>query len=307
MALAPSDPAIMAYASATARSRSRTGTAPDSSGVGGGYVAPPAYSSPVGATVERVPTTPAVGDGQPSGVLTPFTPGQAAAPGQPASSGGEWTMPGINDPSWQVISRGYQQQADTFKQNAEMRRQMIQQMLTQGKSSLEQEGVYGRRDISSDAESRGILRSGELQRNLAEQMAKEQERLGSLELNAANQSTELETGLAGDLSGLRQRFTEAQQRAAQDQYAREAEAEARRRALEAVNATPAPTTAPSFSLPSFAAPAPAAPAAPAPAPAAASAPQYGYDANGNWISPFESYPTTYVQRDAQGRIIGRRF
>ena len=52
---------------------------------------------------------------------------------------------------------------------------MIQQMLAQNRANVENQGVYSRRDISNDAEGRGILRSGELERNLAEQMQQEQQ------------------------------------------------------------------------------------------------------------------------------------
>lgn len=220
MALDPNSPTTDLYATAVARSRSRTGTVPanpDGTAIGpgtGGAI------QPVTPIVTRQPGTPLADQST------------ANLPGVQAGTG-EWTMPGITDPSWGAVARGYQQRADTASQNAAQQRALLQQQYGIQRDRTQESGVYARRDISNDAEGRGILRSGEFQRNLAEQMNQEQQRLGDIAMNETSGLSGIDQGLASNIADLRGQFAEAQQRALQEQYSREAVAAAQQRAAEA--------------------------------------------------------------------------
>ncbi len=162
-------------------------------------------------------------------------PAQPAAPAAtPSSTAGEWTMPGITDPSWFQVSRGYQLQADTASQNAQMQRANLDAQTGLTRSQIGYEGETARRDVSYDAEGRGILRSGEHERNLAEQMRQEQMRLNQLDVSAATSASNIEQDLATRMGDLRRGFAEQGQTAAQQQYIRDGIQQAQ---LEATNAT----------------------------------------------------------------------
>lgn len=221
MALSSTDPAVQQYATAVARTsaaRSRNATPVDTS-----TISSPILPGSMGGngTVTGVATRIApqtVSTGADGG-----TPGVGTSTGGTTAAGtGAWTMPGITDPTYATVGTGYQQRADTLSANAAQRKAMLQALADQNLAGVQNEGVYARRDISNDAESRGILRSGELERNLAEQMAKENERIGNMNSNLSAQLGEVDLGLADQLSGLRMDFTNTQQRAYQEQAAREA-------------------------------------------------------------------------------------
>lgn len=218
MALSPTDPAVQQYATAVAKTRSMAATpqptatpqAPATGGFGNGDTSSASMS---GAPVAQ-PYTPSLPPAGTSSGGTPTT--------NTGSSGGEWTMPGITDPTYATIGAGFQQRADTLKSNAEYQKQMLAALNSSNRASLQNEGVFARQGITNDAEGRGILRSGELERNLAEQMAKENERLSNMDLNLAAQTGQIDTGLADQLSGLRMDFNTQQQRAYQQQAAEQA-------------------------------------------------------------------------------------
>ncbi len=229
MPLSSSDPLVSAYSNAVSRraaaNQTAAATSPTSTrdfnsqtsaGVFGKY--PGVDPSMVGAT-----RTTAAGTSQPvSG-----QPGAAPAGG----STGEWTMPGITDPSWMAVSRGFQYQSDTLDQGAQRRREQYQARADYTRPQLQYQGELERRDISYDAEGRGVLRSGQHEQALAEAMRKEQQRLGDLDMQLAENLTNVDLESSTQQADLRRQFAEKGQEAAYQQYVNEGIQKAQQAAL----------------------------------------------------------------------------
>ena len=127
-------------------------------------------------------------------------------------------MPGITDPSWMAVSRGFQYNADTINQNAQRRREQYQARADFERPQIQYEGELARRDTTNDAEGRGVLRSGEHERMLAEQMRKEQERMANLDLQLSENIGNTEMDTSTQLADLRRQFAEKGQDAAYQQH-----------------------------------------------------------------------------------------
>jgi hypothetical protein len=209
MALDPNDPLVAAYSSAR-RVRPADPLAPGGPGSSvdttGKYGTNPINVNPdqIGRFVRRIPAEPTA----------------PAAPGAPA--GGDpndpFGAPGITDPSFKVVQRGFQYQNDTLGQNAAGERADINDELNFYLPEVWYQGEQARRNIGFDAESRGISRSGEYARNVAEQMRAEQQQVAQATMSAQQRSNTVERGLATQQADLRRRYAEQLQTAAQRQY-----------------------------------------------------------------------------------------
>lgn len=221
MPLSSSDPVVAAYSTAVAR----RGTAPSSSATARTVFSTSPYSTgdQIQAGVTRT--------GQSGGVSNVPEGAPQPTSGGGAGNAGEWTFQGITDPSWQAVARGFQFNADTINTNANLRREQIQARADYQRPQIQYEGEIARRDTSYDAEGRGILRSGEHERMLAEQMRKEQQRLADLDLQTSGQLTEVGIDTSNQLADLRRQFAEKGQDAAYQQYVQEGIQQAQQTAL----------------------------------------------------------------------------
>lgn len=202
MAVSANDPLAQQYAATV----SRTSAA---------GVTTPLGSVPINTT--QAPRQPAAAPTAPAapGSQVPAPPSATSTP----STG--WDMPGITDPSWFAVSRGYQLQADTAGTNAAQQEANLRAQAGLTRGDIQYQGETQRRNAGGDAEGRGILRSGEYERNLAEQMRQEQSRLNQVDMSTSTGVSGIEQGLASQMAGLRSSFAEQGQQAAQQQYINE--------------------------------------------------------------------------------------
>jgi len=237
MALSSTDPLVQAYSSARSLS-----------------------TKPVPFTAERI-------DGQ-TGHVTPLAPPAASQPAQPALTpapaatpapqagqvaasgefvGGEgqpYSAPGITDPYFKGVQAGFQYQDDTLRQNASNDRFKVQQNLDFYLPEIAYQGGLQRRGISTDAEGRGILRSGEHARRLAEQQHAEQQSVAQSTMAAQQQQQTIEQQLATQQADLRRQYATQLQTTAGNQYLQQQQQAAQQAVIDKANGANTSTAAP---------------------------------------------------------------
>lgn len=115
-----------------------------------------------------------------------------------SSPAGGWTP----DPTYLTWLRkfGYSQ-AEAYRQ-AQAQVEAIRRQFTPAVADIKAEGEIARRGIEGNAESRGIYRSGELLRNLADERAREGRRVAQIYAAGADNLANVRTQLASQLAGL---------------------------------------------------------------------------------------------------------
>lgn len=104
---------------------------------------------------------------------------------------------------------------------AQQRTDDVQRRVAFTQPQIEEQGIEQRRDIDLGAEGRGLLSSGETQRDLALQARDETNRIGQLNLTGAEQVGGIQADLLGQIAALQRQQAERNLSIAQAQYLRE--------------------------------------------------------------------------------------
>lgn len=112
------------------------------------------------------------------------------------------------DPTWLAYMRALGFEEGEATANAEQSRGQVEDRLAFQRPIVAEQGEMARRGISAGFESRGVFRSGGHETALAEQRRGEQEQVGALELDAANDVAGITGSLAQEIVRLRRQQTE---------------------------------------------------------------------------------------------------
>lgn len=229
MALTQNDPVIQAYSNA----RQTIGRLSSSA------QQVPYTATRVNADGSSAPMASNPAPAQPA-TQTNGTGGQVSATGEYVGGAGqEFSAPGITDPYFKTIQAGYQNQWDTLNQNASNDRFKTQQQLDFYLPEIAYQGGLQRRNVLADAEGRGILRSGEAQRGVAEQQHAEQQATSQATMAAQQQQQSIEQQLANQQAQIRREYANQLQSAASNQYLQQQQQAAQQEIAARSSGTPA--------------------------------------------------------------------
>lgn len=109
---------------------------------------------------------------------------------------------GSTDPAYLAYQRQLEYQRQVAGLAAQRSLQNLAGQMVIGPQQLAAQGEIARRGISGGLEARGLFRSGERLRDLADQRANEAQRLAAIRLSGAGQFGDILTTLQGNLAGL---------------------------------------------------------------------------------------------------------
>jgi hypothetical protein len=122
------------------------------------------------------------------------------------------------DPEFQQYLASVGIKDDTLRANAEGARNDAEIKRAFYMPEIDYQGGIARRNIDTDSEARGVFRSGEHERNLAEQLHGQQQQVAALNLDTQSQVGQIERGLSTDLVNSQVDQYQARLAAAQRQY-----------------------------------------------------------------------------------------
>lgn len=123
------------------------------------------------------------------------------------------------DPTYLAWLRALGFEDQSSEADAALQTQQAQQRADFTAPEIQYQGQLAQRNISGNMEDRGIFRSGEHERALAEQQHSTQYQLGALQLGTAQDIGGIQSRLAQDIAGRRRQMTEKElDLARQQQY-----------------------------------------------------------------------------------------